>query len=270
MLSHIWNRSAQLYADVLVHYLERSYVKGCELAIQRSSTEEASGTDNNSSNTVRQPELLPGTLLLESAVCDHKAPLSLFDAENNATYKSMPISTTPATNGWRMYEDRPDKPGYIAENTQHAVLTFHLQCNVQVSADNHLIFPVVTLTYLKSYEGVGIVQMYGRQLQHPEDVTEGILLDAMDTTEAISPYVNSYMQLDDSYNSYDSTHSSGVSLGADGGLVLGVTVSFRALHANDTAVIAARMTQHDTASTWNAQNELRQGWKFKIVRLSCC
>jgi hypothetical protein len=245
-------------------------VKGCELAVQRSSTEQATSSDDDSSNIVLQPQLLPGTLLLESAVCHHKAPLSLFDAESSSTYTSALIKTMPATNGWRLYEDRPDKPGYIAGNTQHAVLTFDLQCNVQVTADNHLIFPVVTLTYLKSYKGVGIVQMYGRQLQDPEGVSEGILIDALDTSEAISPYVNAYVQLDDSYNSYNNTHPSGVSVGADGGLVLGVTVSFRALHANDTADISARMTQHDTAKSWDAQNEVRQGWKFKIVRLSCC
>jgi hypothetical protein len=238
----------------------------------RYNTEQANSNDTAISKAVQQPQLLPGTLLLESVVCQHKPPLILFDAESNATHKSLPINTTPATDGsgWRLYEDRPYKPGYIAENTQHAILTFDLQCNVNVTASNHLIFPVVTLTYLTSYKGVGIVQVYGRQLQHPEDVTEGILLDALDTSEAISPYMNSYMQLDDSYNRYNSTHPTGVSLGADGNLVLGVTVSFRALHANDTAVIASRMTQHDTSKSWDAQNELRQGWKFKIVRLSCC
>jgi hypothetical protein len=253
-----------------VHFLERLYIKGCELAIQPYNTEQANSNDTINSRTVHQPQLLPGTLLLESVVCQHKAPLSLFDAENNATHNSMPINTVPLTNGWRLYEDRLDKPGYIAENTQHAVLQFKMQCNVKVTADNHLVFPVVTLTYLTSYKGVGIVQMYGRQLQHPEGVTEGILIDALDTSEAISPYVNTYVQLDDSYNSYNSTHPSGVSLSADGNLVLGVTVSFRALHTNDATVIAARMTQHDAASTWDAHNELRQGWKIKIVRLSCC
>jgi hypothetical protein len=245
-------------------------VKGGELALHHSNVEQAAGTDVVSSKTMLQPQLLPGTLLLESAVCHHKAPLSLFDAESSATHKSMPISTTSATTGWRLYADRPNKPGYIAEYASDAMLQFNMQCHVNVTPDKYLVFPIVTLTYLKSYEGVGIVQMYGRQLQHSDGVTEGILIDALDTSEAISPYVNSYIQLDDSYNSYNSTHPSGVSLGADGVLELGVTVSFRALHADYAAAIAARMTQHDATEGWNAQNELRQGWKFKIVRLSCC
>jgi hypothetical protein len=248
-------RAAQLYADTLVHFMERAYVKGCEVALSSDSTK---GYDTGVPIPSRSH-----TLMLEHLTCHGSRPLSRFDTESS----EMLVNTHTSSAGWRLHEDRPGKPGYItvASNVQNAVLTFNMQCSVKETPEKHLMFPVVVMTYLKSFEGVGVVQMYGRELQHPEDVTEGVLIDALDTSQPISPYTTTYMQLDDTYNSYNSS----TAMRGEGSSILNITVNFRALGLDNADQISARLSKEST-STWSAEDDLRQDWKFKIVTLSCC
>ena len=85
--------------------------------------------------------------------------MSFLSAENE---KAAPLRADP---GWKRYEDRPGKPGWIAE-ASFLVSTIHF---VVRCGDEH----VVGIEYMESYEGMGAVDVTMASLEGRVHIFEG-------------------------------------------------------------------------------------------------
>eukprot|EP00953_Heterococcus_sp_UTEX-ZZ885_P001827 1505-Heterococcus_DN1.PRE.2 len=222
------NRSHQLYADLLIHYLESTYATDCELASESQHWTVAIKTFADA------PVFGATTEKFERAICYGAAATSSFDAVDPSSYNStISFKTTAgvvvaeptaaaaagadasavANADWTLTEDRAGKPGYIAEGVSHAVLTARMQCSAKRSSDaaGSLYIPVA-VTYTQSYEGVGAVLMYSPHKHQPhmrgrhaqaaaavisshtkaassKDSHSSYMIDALDVSAHVSPYV---------------------------------------------------------------------------------
>jgi hypothetical protein len=204
---------------------------------------------------------------------------------------------------WNIRADKQDKPGYIASGMSHSVLTARMHCTVSSANSKHV---TVAVSYLKSYAGVGAVHVYGKQHNHigtaissnaaptvnlrgshhkrqlqisTADSDHGSnsersshVIDALDSTQHASPYQTKYMKLDHTY--FTEGASSAVV-----GSTQSLEINFELLSAVDVPLIesikaAAASRSDSNADTSNDSSEysdaVRQDWKFKLVRLSCC
>jgi hypothetical protein len=155
------NRSQQLYADTLVHYIETQQSSDCTAAAAHNLTTEYYWTPLTRT-AADAPLMGVATTELEALTCHGHTPRSTFDAADTATLNSTVTFTVTAGTAtadhnstaasqhedWNIRADRQDKPGYIASGMSHSVLTARMQCFVSSSNSQHV---VVAVTYLKSY-----------------------------------------------------------------------------------------------------------------------
>eukprot|EP00953_Heterococcus_sp_UTEX-ZZ885_P003423 2374-Heterococcus_DN1.PRE.12 len=318
------NRSQQLYADTLVHYIQTQQSSDCTAAAAAHNL-----TNENYWTPVTQtaadvPLMGVATTELEALTCHGHTPRSTFDAADTSTINSTVTFTVTAGTAtadhnstaasqhedWNIRADRQDKPGYIARGMSYSVLTARMQCSVSRSNSKHV---AVAVTYLKSYAGVGAVHMYGKQ-QHNHSKTAVInaqgapilnlrgsdhdpdrqaasvgtndkctisdyssdhVIDALDTTEHVSPYHTKYLKLNHTY--FTKSDTSGID-STDGTQSLAIEINFKLLSALDVPLIesikaaaAASRGDSNTNSNDNCDysDAIRQDWKFKLVQLSC-
>jgi hypothetical protein len=298
------NRSQQLYADTLVHYIEAQQASDCTAAAAHISTNENYWTPV-AQTAADAPLMGRATIELEALTCHGHTPRSTFDAADTATFNSTitftitagtAVSETTAVQheDWNIRADRKDKPGYIASGVSHSILTARMQCSMRNSKSKHV---MIAVTYLKSYAGVGAVHIYGTR-QHPaqrgpplhlrgshrdgqaangavvngriSDYSSHHVIDALDTTEHVSPYHTKYLKLDHTYFA----ESDGTAAGTQS-----LEISFDLLNAADVPLInsikaAAAASKGDSNASTSDDSDysdaIRQDWKFKLVRLSCC
>jgi hypothetical protein len=278
------NRSQQLYADTLVHYIETQQSNDCTAAAASNLTNENYWTPvTQTAGAV--PLMGVATIELEALTCHGHTPRSTFDAADTSTHNSTVTFTVTAGTAtadhnstaasqhedWNIRADRQDKPGYIASGMSHSILTAHMQCSVSSSNSQHV---VVAVTYLKSYTSVGAVHIYGKQ-QHNHSKTAVInaqgapilnlrgsdhdpdrqaasvstndnstisdyssdhVIDALDTTEHVSPYYTKYLKLDHTY--FTKSDTSGID-STDGTQSLAIEINFKLLSALDVPLISS-------------------------------
>jgi hypothetical protein len=103
------------------------------------------------------------------------------------------------------------------------------------------------------------------------------VIDALDTTEHVSPYHTKYLKLDHTY--FTESDTSGIDSTIDG--TQSLEINFELLSALDVPLIkcikaaaAAAASRCDSNTNSNDDSDysdaITQHWKFKLVRLSCC
>jgi hypothetical protein len=297
------HRSHQLYADLLVHFLESTYSRDCELASESQHWTIANKTFADT------PVFGATTEKFERAICYGAAATSSFDAVDQSSYNRtisfettagvvMAESTTAGADAsavvhadWTITEDRAGKPGYIVEGVSHAVLTARMQCSAKQSSDAASLYIPVAVTYMQSYEGVGVVLMYGPHKHQPhlrgrrtqaamissqmkaaargqsvehssKDSHSSYMIDALDVSAHVSPYVTEFLKLDPAFL-VDSNAATLSSLNQ----TVAVEINFRSLNIGDVDFIQKHHRLSGGAADYG---EVRNQWKFKLVRLSCC
>mmetsp|Transcript_66672 Transcript_66672/g.216989 ORF Transcript_66672/g.216989 Transcript_66672/m.216989 type:complete len:497 (+) Transcript_66672:229-1719(+) len=78
-------------------------------------------------------------------------PLSAYYADASKYAATPRGPKLPADGSWRLYEDRPGKPGWITETTSRSWISFDLYLNKWS--------PTVRIDYLRSYENLGQVEV---------------------------------------------------------------------------------------------------------------
>jgi hypothetical protein len=288
-----------------VHYIETLQSSDCTAAAARNLTTENYRTPVTQT-AADTPLIGITTTELEAVTCHGHTPRSTFDAADAATVSSSVSFTVTAGTAvrnttaasqhedWNIRADKQDKPGYIAGGISHSILIAHMHCSMSNSNSKHV---VVAVTYLKSYAGVGALHVYGKQ-QHSHietpalnlrgsnrkrqlqasnssgstdtssaiDLSSDHVIDALDTAQHASPYQTKYMKLDQTYFTNASTAAGTQLLENDSEQLSAVDVP---LITSGKAAAAANRG-NSNANTSDYSDTVRQDWKFKLVRLSCC
>lgn len=115
--------------------------------------------------------LSPAELLSRVAVCEHPTSQHLAAAHFKAQQQhggavasgggssGGSVQAVTSTGGWRLYEDRPGKPGWISEGPLNSTLTFPLRFGA---------VPTVTFAFLQGYDAsLGTVQLRMIDVREP-------------------------------------------------------------------------------------------------------
>jgi hypothetical protein len=164
--------------------------------------------------------------------------------------------------------------GYIGYglNEPHGVLEFSIQCRRPA---------VVAITYLKSYEQVGAVRVYGSHLE-AEGVAAAaaelelalvpssklllseLTIDALDALDHSSVPITVYLQMSSADDIAASAAAAIEAAGVHAAAYSNYTVAFELLGPPDIAFIS------ESTRRSNVDERNRGGWKFKLLKLACC
>eukprot|EP00611_Tribonema_gayanum_P025627 TRINITY_DN5887_c0_g1_i1.p1 TRINITY_DN5887_c0_g1~~TRINITY_DN5887_c0_g1_i1.p1 ORF type:complete len:551 (+),score=154.47 TRINITY_DN5887_c0_g1_i1:485-2137(+) len=261
---HPGHRAHQLYADTLAYFLDGQYVAACQEAGDSNNDNATSGADSEAHfRTPTDAPLLPQTAGMEHVLCDGSAPHTSMEPSDPSTF---PPGSIVQTAGWAIFPEHKNRTGYIGYGllTPHAVLELELECHAH---------PTLSVTYLRSYEQVGVVRVFNgaepdaaalsgdsaRRLRgEGRALGPELVIDALYVADRASTPHTAHLPLDETFLSPRQL----VEPPKDP-LVKLYSVSFQLLGPPDADTFFGNDSLRD--EVW-----IRGGWKFKILKLACC